>query len=214
MTIETVLQTITDLKTQINKVELNAIEKDIVKYNLASIYQLLMSNEAISKPKANITDQHVSKTIEETREAKTEEIIIDLTENSVDNQVKDIKLINEKVGKPEISTQIEQAFFDTIEKSQTLADKFSYSSKGLNERASESDLKKLIDFNRQYVFIQELFGNDPTAYTEAIHKINSSATLNEAIAYVNQQLIPRFNWNKEMPSVKLFDKILKQRFGL
>lgn len=214
MTIENVLQTITDLKTQINKVELNAIEKDIVKSNLASVYELLMSNEAISKPNADSTDQQVSTTIEETREAKTEEIIIDLTENSVDNQVKDLKPINEEVEKPEISTQIEQAFFDTIEKSQTLADKFSSYSKGLNERASEGDLKKLIDFNRQFVFIQELFGNDPTAYTEAIHKINSSATLNEAIAYVNQQLIPRFNWNKDMPSVKLFDKILKQRFGL
>lgn len=214
MTIKNVLETINSLKTQLDNIELNAIERDIVKSDLASIYQLLLSNETISTPKINIENQQVFNPIEKVEETKYNAIIENTTETSTDNQIKDTTPIKQNVENIEVVTQIEQAFIDTIEKSQTLADKFSSTSKGLNERAGEGDLKKLIDFNRQFVFIQELFGNDPTAYTEAIQKINNFASINEAVAYVNQQLIPRFNWNKDMPSVKLFDKILKQRFGL
>jgi hypothetical protein len=51
--------------------------------------------------------------------------------------------------------------------------KFTTTSKGLNDNVTEGDLKKLIDFNRQFVFIQELFGNDPKAYMEAINRLNT-----------------------------------------
>lgn len=109
----------------------------------------------------------------------------------------------------------ESSLVDRLSESDnSLMGKFTTSSKGLNDNVTEGDLKKLIDFNRQFVFIQELFGNDPKAYMEAINRLNAMQTIEEAVKYINQELVPKYNWNKDLQSLKLFDKIIRQKFGI
>jgi hypothetical protein len=94
-----------------------------------------------------------------------------------------------------------------------LNERFQPQSKGLNERVAQGDLKKLIDFNRQFVFIQELFQNDAISYMKTIERINETEKIEDAILYLNNEIIHKYKWKPEQESVKLFEKIVRQKFG-
>lgn len=84
----------------------------------------------------------------------------------------------------------------------------------LNDQAARKDLKSMIDFNKQYVLTNELFKGDSQAFHAAIARINNSPTIESAFEYIKTDLLPRYNWSKEMQSARLFDKLVRQKFGL
>jgi len=84
----------------------------------------------------------------------------------------------------------------------------------LNQQHSYKNLSSLIDLNKQHVFTQELFKGDTTAYTNAIKYINETTTVEQALEYIDTQLIPQYQWDRAAQSTKLLDKLVRQKFGL
>lgn len=86
--------------------------------------------------------------------------------------------------------------------------------KALNDQVASRDLKTLIDFNKQIALTKELFNNDATAFATAIAKLNALKDIQQAFDFVTKELVVQYKWDKESQAVRLFDKLLRQKFGL
>ena len=86
--------------------------------------------------------------------------------------------------------------------------------KALNDRIAGTDLNSLLDLNRKHVLTSELFGGDSQAFQTAIRRINESPTIEAAFEYIKTDLLPKYQWRGDMQSAKLFDKLVRQKFGL
>ena len=84
----------------------------------------------------------------------------------------------------------------------------------LNDHASRKDLKSLIDLNKQFVLTNELFKGDSAAFNTAIHEINNAPTIEVAFEYIKTDLLPKYKWSGESQSTRLFDKLVRQKFGV
>jgi hypothetical protein len=84
----------------------------------------------------------------------------------------------------------------------------------LNDQAGSKDLKSMIDFNKQYVLTNELFKGDSQAFQTAISRINEAPNIEAAFEYIKTELLPKYRWSGEMQSARLFDKLVRQKFGL
>ena len=97
----------------------------------------------------------------------------------------------------------------------SLNDKLSSNSRpALNDQAARKDLKSLIDLNKQFVITNELFKGDGVAFQSAIDCINGCATVEAAFDYIKIDLIPRYQWSGDMQSARLFDKLVRMKFGV
>jgi hypothetical protein len=217
-----------ELKKGIANSQLSVIDTDLIKKQLLDCYELLLSNNqhatSIAENNSNELPTPVQQTevvaITEKEEINPFVAVIEDEEKPKVIQPTEVQEIKEEKDldsplpgmlKKDNAESINEHFEHD---GASLNDRFQLSvNKGLNERSSQGDLKKLIDFNRQFVFIQELFNNDATAYMKTIEHLNNSASLEAAFAYLNKEIVHFYKWRPELQSVKLFEKLVRQKFG-
>ena len=74
------------------------------------------------------------------------------------------------------------------------------------------DLKSAISINQQFLFISRLFDKDKAAYLAAVEKINTFSSYLEADEYIQNSLIPRYDWETRSPEVVEFSNLVERRF--
>ncbi len=227
-----IITQILSLKKSLTANSLTVIERDLIKKQLLECYELLVNDTVIptNNPVIEKTSppepvqQEVVKAVIEKEEinpfvAVIEEEVKQKVKQEVIPPVKTPPLPLEKEEESSVGNISKKAESESINEhfendGGSLNDRFQLSvNKGLNERTTQGDLKKLIDFNRQFVFIQELFNNDATAYMKTIENLNNSSTLEDAFAYLNKEIVHFYKWRPELQSVKLFEKLVRQKFG-
>lgn len=72
-----------------------------------------------------------------------------------------------------------------------------------------SDINEAIGLGEKLLFINELFGKDPSKYVETVKELNSYSNLNDAMAYIHDN----FSWNPEKESTISFLDIVKRKFS-
>jgi len=77
--------------------------------------------------------------------------------------------------------------------------------------AGFTDLKTAIGINEKFLFINELFKGDLSAYNEVIGEINGSATHSEAMVTFNTKRI-KYNWDIHSESYKRLKDIVERKF--
>ncbi len=218
-------QILEELKGAASYTEVSSIEKQILLNKIAEIYELLstvnISAQTFHEEKSAVTNDVIKPEY-----PQIEEIVLEATVNKAEQHNVVEALIEDEVLLSKDKVEAQKIDHVESKKDESLLGKFENAannslnqrfvgqSKGLNERVAHGDLKKLIDFNRQFVFTHELFANDPTAYLEAINKLNDFSDVKEAFDYVVLELVPKYNWNMNSEVVKLFDSIIRQKFGV
>lgn len=81
------------------------------------------------------------------------------------------------------------------------------------ERTAIKDLKKAINVNDRYLFINELFRGDEAMYERSLKTIQGFSILPEAIFWIQRELKVKLGWKEGSPSVKLFDQLVSRRFS-
>lgn len=105
---------------------------------------------------------------------------------------------------------------DNAEKSESLNDKLKMGTTELMEILKEvpvKDLRKAIGINDRFHFINELFRGDEAMYERSIKTINGFNIYVEAEYWISRELKVKLGWNNDLPSVQLFDKLVKRRFS-
>lgn len=75
------------------------------------------------------------------------------------------------------------------------------------------DIRTVIGINDKYLFINELFADDKSAYDEAIKKLNSHTNIDDATKWVRSELHSRYNWNEDDETVQSFYNVLISSFS-
>jgi len=91
----------------------------------------------------------------------------------------------------------------------TLNESVKTSGADLHKRLGIKPMKELIDFNKRFLFINDLFKGSTNEYSQVIQGIDAAASYEDAI-----DTIKGYNWDSSTQSVKLFHKLVKQRFGI
>lgn len=74
------------------------------------------------------------------------------------------------------------------------------------------DLKKAININDRFLFINELFQGDEVMFDRSIKTINSYTAYSEAEFWVRRELKTKLGWNDKDEVVKQFDHLVRRRF--
>lgn len=211
MEIAQFIQKIQSLQNDIETTSLSAIEKDILLQKIASLYENLLSKNSTQQV-VQKNEQVVEKN-EPIQEIKPIEPIVE-EEKAIEAVTQTVSEKNTSISSPPEAEPKANSYnlLDVKPEKPLLNERFQPQNKGLNERVAQGDLKKLIDFNRQFIFIQELFQNDAIAYMKTIERINETEKIEDAISYLNSEIIHKYKWKPEQASVKLFEKIVRQKF--
>lgn len=75
-----------------------------------------------------------------------------------------------------------------------------------------ADLKSAIGINQKFLFMNNLFQGENLAYNDAIEKLNSCQTREEALEYLDKQLSEQFNWDVDDEHVGEFRELIERRY--
>ncbi len=75
------------------------------------------------------------------------------------------------------------------------------------------DLRKAIGINDKYVFINELFKGDESAYELSIKTLNHFSVYPEAEQWIKRELMISFSWNNKSDIVQHFNHLVRRRFA-
>lgn len=75
------------------------------------------------------------------------------------------------------------------------------------------DLKKSIGINEKFKFMNELFDGNLTDYNQSIDALNKFNSLAEAESFIEQNLIPKHNWNKDAAIYQSFIGLINRKFS-
>jgi len=105
-----------------------------------------------------------------------------------------------------------------FEGTQTIHDKITKSKedKSWNEKLQSQpvvDLKKSIGINEKFKFVNELFDGHLQDYNESIDFLNNCKTVNDAQNFIEQSLIPKFNWKKESAVYQSLQSLIQRKFN-
>ena len=76
------------------------------------------------------------------------------------------------------------------------------------------DLKKAININDRFLYINDLFRGDEVMYERSIKTINGFAIYPEAEYWIKRELKLKLGWDDRTPIVKQFDQLVKRRFSV
>lgn len=117
----------------------------------------------------------------------------------------------------EVNTPVSKAtsLNEKIKSTGSLNEKVKSAGTEVHKRITSSrNLKDLIDLNRRFVFVSELFKGNGEAFSKAVTQIDEMKDYQSAESYLKNDLILGYGWIETDQSAKLFRKLVKQKFGV
>lgn len=84
----------------------------------------------------------------------------------------------------------------------------------IHKKLASKPLKELIDLNKRFVLLNELFKGNTEAYTAAIAHIDTLPDYETAQAFINSQLAANYFWDESRQSTRMFAGLVKMKFGV
>lgn len=134
------------------------------------------------------------------------------------NPLEDIPTLAHQDPAPGESKRIRQAVLDLPEFNEypeSLNDKLKQARTELSESLNTSpikDLRKAINVNDRFTFINELFRGDEAMYERSIKTIQNFSIYPEAEFWIKRELKIKIGWLESDPMVKQFDELVRRRF--
>ncbi len=97
----------------------------------------------------------------------------------------------------------------------TVNDKFKKQGLEIADKLKQTpikDLKSYIGLNKQFAFMSKLFNADEQLYEDAIAKLNTFRSYEEATGYIQDELLPSLHWSDEEPLVSEFFMLVMRRY--
>lgn len=116
----------------------------------------------------------------------------------------------------------------TMEEPVSLNDKHLGSTKTLNERMVKEEvlslsdnhskgkitsIRSVISLNQRFLFINNLFGGNVQAFTNAIDQLESASSFSVAKETMLKKYLPQYKWDIASPEAEEFFDILRRRFN-
>lgn len=205
------------------------LQFELAKLNTSAKQSLGTAKIAVVLPMSNMmgvaagyekySSKHEERPVQEIKETK-ETILVDNGTLSVVQKNKQLDMVFDPMTEiPTLSHQpavMGKELNDSTIQSESLNDKLKQGKTELVEVLKETpvkDLRKAVGINDRFLFINDLFRGDETMYERSIKTINSFNIYAEAEYWINRELKTKLGWNKDLPSVREFDQLVKRRFS-
>jgi len=104
---------------------------------------------------------------------------------------------------------------ESIKAGGSLNEKLKIASAGeIHKKLATKPLKELIDLNKKFVLLNELFKGNAEAYTNAINHIDTLPDYEAAQSFINTQLVSNYHWDESKQSTRMFSKLIRIKFGV
>lgn len=157
----------------------------------------------------------VKEVIQETKQP--EQLMVETPEEEVVSPLANVRFITREdlLNKThEVDTvSVKASVNDMVKPYQTLNERIKGSGKEIHKVLSLKPLKDMIDLNKKFVLVNELFKGDSAAFGKAVQDIDSFESYDDAKRYVQNGLAANFGWDANSQTVRMFVKMVKQRFG-
>ena len=84
----------------------------------------------------------------------------------------------------------------------------------MHKKLASKPLKELIDLNKRFVLLSELFKGNSEAYAAAISHIDTLPDYETAVSFINSQLVTNYFWDETKQSTRMFTKLVKLKYGV
>ena len=194
---------------------LSKLERDLLLGYVRDLYDTLLDPHYIERVVVNNNIEEPTKSV-----ATTEKVDVKPVEvvAPVQELPKEVSVEKDNVTKTEIVESVVKAVYSINESAftkETINEKIKVAAADdVFKRLSAKPLKDLMDLNKRYVVLSELFKGNSDAYNACIEYIDGSSSFTEAEAYVKSECEATFNWEPSAQSVRMFYKLIKQKFGV
>lgn len=83
--------------------------------------------------------------------------------------------------------------------------------KSLNDTLTDRELS--VGLNDRLAFVKHLFNNQPEAFREVISTLNGMPDQAQSVAYIENEVIPKFNWEGKEAYQQRFMELIERRFA-
>ncbi len=200
-----------------NLTGLSRIELDLLQQYLRSLYE--EAEHAKNRPVHSITPP-VKQEVAPKAEVEQESIQPELLIAAVNEPIEEKVVITETPPKEEAKSLGKEekpakgALNEIIKSGGGLNEKLKTTSKEIHRSLSHKPMKDLVDLNKRIVLVNELFKGDAEAFSTVVGNIDRAGSYEAAQEYINEHLLPKYNWTESAQSTRLFFKLVKQSFGV
>lgn len=233
---------ISELLEKVNRLaatdNLSLLEIDLLKQHLRDLYDVVSDmsitgdNTSNSKPEVKPAVTVTKRTLnpnqnillnEEPVVKKEKELLV-ITPTTAEKEFEAtptiIEPVKQKKEEPVVKAEVKQketvsksSINESVESVSSLNEKVKSGSKEVHRKLSTKPLKDLIDLNKKFILLNELFKGNSEAFSAAIRHIDSVADYAAAEAFIKTELHTNYFWDESSQSVRMFMKLVKQKFG-
>ena len=177
-----------------------------------TIEPVLIKRPAI-RPNENLLISEEVKEEKITPSAKQEEVAVTRPTIIAQTEVKPVQKVEAKTEK---TIQAPAASInESIKTAGTLNEKLKTTATvEMHKKLASKPLKELIDLNKKFVLLNELFKGNAEAYSSAIAHIDTLQDYETAQTFVSTQLAANYFWDESKQSTRMFAKLIKLKFGI
>ncbi|MEO6167970.1 MAG: hypothetical protein ABIO46_13530 [Chitinophagales bacterium] len=219
----------------------SSIDKDLVSNYMRELYELIVAIKPFSKPQVPTTIEVKpvieEKKVEEIMELPHQEEIVPLVVKEVkiepeiipDKPESEIRIKEKPIEQKQLLREVKKTLVESGSKKSiselyaekgetdksTLNDKYKSQGKEIADTLKHTpikDLKAYIGLNKRFTFINALFNGREQQYDTAISKVNSQASYEEALNYLQQEVMPEYKWKDEETAVSEFFTLVMRRY--
>lgn len=188
------------------------LEKDLLRQYLRELYDTLDEPEA--EALVFTPEQQETVKVPQVETIQPEELIAASVNTEEPVKQKPVEVTTEPHREAEkVQSSVKVSINEIVKPNATLNERVKGPGREIHKHFSAKPLKEMIDLNRRFVFVNELFGGNADALNKAVLHIDSLQDYREAYSYTTATLAPENNWDEKAQPVKLFFKLLKQKFG-
>lgn len=174
------------------------------------------TTEPVQEPNTPAAEEIVAKAKEEAPKAEEK---IEEPEPVAEEVVEEIEEEESKKEEAPIAPQNQTSLIDAIQQAEdmsvndTASDPVAGSVADKLGKTPIDDLGTAIGVNQKFLFMNDLFGGENTAYSEAVSQLNSFTSYEEAKNYIDNALVGTYNWDMESESAATFIDLVSRRYA-
>lgn len=200
--------------------EISKLEQDLLLQHLRDMYDevLSMNNTSSTTEKQQVSAQEspVRESLSFQKVMHTNQNLF-INETVVQPEIKAPKAeepVMKQESRPEPSVKT-ISINERIPSSGSLNQKLKNGSgKEVHKVLSSKPLKELIDLNKKFVLVNELFKGNAESFSKAVSQIDSFGAFEDAEKFISEELSSTHHWDSSSQTTRLFIRLVKQRFGV
>jgi hypothetical protein len=192
------------------------LEFDLLQQQIRDLYEQLSDWEKNqSKPDVRTALEQIAKS-----ESPKVQKIFNSNKNLLLNEAEEVKEVEVQIAKQEkteerIKHGKTASINESIQSFSSLNEKLKTpEAKEVHKKLASKPLKDLLDLNKKFVLVNELFSGDAASFQQVVLRIDAIEDFSLAEKYFEKELLPQYKWDVASQTTKLFLKLIKQRFGV